>query len=1746
MNSSSPTTRNLTLVLSTIAAIAIAFVGYYYFYVQNQGKALDKRNQRVLTQIRNNVIRKNTTYIENAINNSPTDIGQLKQRVRELVNEDIRKHNESIKERFPDIFPQAGQRSKQSIFPRIASLRTLDQPEDEEIRKKEEERQQKAEEIKRMLLVPFGNSSTITVSASNKEFVVKELQGETMRQATLSFEQWEERSNRLNQLKYLLTPDSFQEAPVIAMEPILDTMAAYPPWRVNYSVWVKDEEAGDEDSGFKITMSIGLRQFLAPLERNDIFDGMLLIRDKELEEEAVRDLIYSSLDEPRIVNYLVSESDRLKRFSAEDTAGLGPLNDLPYRIYSSEIVFQGNELMLIGLVAQDRFDRERLGISTVAIITMSVLAILILLAFPLMKLVLMGNYERLSLNDLLLAVISAILGTFILTQLVIDGYGFNGPDRKRRSQQLVEFSGQVENNLNSELRTIIDQLESIDTIVSQSPNLRDKANVWRDTSYSPYLWKYPYFQSIYWVDSDYHLVNEWTCKSELAPKITLSDREYLTGLDNGDAWTLPGEEDKPEFRLESLVAKTTGEQLAVVSIQSIRPMTEQSQSTASVFLTTQLRSLHNPVVPPGFGFAMIDETGSVWFHSDSRRNLQENFLEETDEPSLVAALQNRAPLLISGSYLGKDHEFFLTPLAGMPLYLITFRETNVYRSTHAQLLSMTFFLIVAAFLVGLTFILIQILVNPRSPLLKNDQFTFDWLRPDRRKKKSYRQLILINLLNLIMGMILSPWFSHGLPVLFMIGIFYTYTFILAFLKLNRNAHQEFLWEEHRRIVFTTGALLLVSNLVFARLIGSSQYLILLGFQVLPFMFLVREIGSILLPNMKTLKGFYRGYTPKAENISNWRQIFYWAIGVLDKPINRLGKWIESLLHKVLPKDLYHFFHAQMSYRLFLVSWLIILSVFPVIRFYELSYNQENKRLIKFGQIQLLDQYNKHTADDFEWWQKYPKTAVKGPGSSTFPERPMAGFGVYSEPFFNSRFVSEANDSSFVYFSDLSKSRKQPEKYHSIARTEASYQPAYEVFDSVLSFVRPYYTPQARLTHRLPSNRANRDEIAWHEYDIFPEGDSGGISGTRNLAKRALLMEQDENGLIYSDLPYYKIPLFQLSKSASRALFWVGFLAFILIIYYLVKFVVRKFFAKDFVEQVDPDPLAMTEAISTLNRHLFLTIPPRSMVRDYIGLLENRIDLQRFIAKHPKNKYVFDIRQEQDWAMLQKMVQDASQLKAEGQRATVATTSPVLILDHLEYKATSDADCNLLLGLVAKLLELGPTIILVCTHTPVMLQEKMTQVMLKAKKEKKEEEENQQQRNQIEAACSKVLGEFTRIDYPIPSWTYLSYDGLQPVEGSIESMFPKKKALLKGSIAKARFIFLSPSVLKYESKSLIEQTIRGNHSTAQQPSLFGELGFECHEKASHEYVLDWKSEAGDSFLLDDQTTAKHVRTIIDKIEAKQPVKDDDSATAPINIFSTLAPQELVQLLIRDNKIHDEYIQKWDRLIHRFELIEFVRDFKHIDSDERVAEIIREECMHDPFLQGLQSYLRKHLIWLENRLASRLDRGQKAGDRRLREAVIIEIEQQAHLYYQALWNHCSEEEQYLIYDLAQDGLINTHNRSGINNLVRMGIIHRGSDNLELMNHSFRNFVLTAVNEQEALMMELKIKREGTWNRIRVPITMILLAFGIFIFYFQADWFDQSLGLLTALAAIIPAFNAVFERLSALKIPGFDIFARLFKKK
>ncbi|MEO0471715.1 MAG: hypothetical protein AAF206_18960, partial [Bacteroidota bacterium] len=85
--------RNLILTLSTLAVALLASLAYFYLHIGEKEDYLHDRHFRVLQQIGQNIQSVNSTYVENARNYATEDINKLKDRVREFVNDDIRKVN---------------------------------------------------------------------------------------------------------------------------------------------------------------------------------------------------------------------------------------------------------------------------------------------------------------------------------------------------------------------------------------------------------------------------------------------------------------------------------------------------------------------------------------------------------------------------------------------------------------------------------------------------------------------------------------------------------------------------------------------------------------------------------------------------------------------------------------------------------------------------------------------------------------------------------------------------------------------------------------------------------------------------------------------------------------------------------------------------------------------------------------------------------------------------------------------------------------------------------------------------------------------------------------------------------------------------------------------------------------------------------------------------------------------------------------------------------------------------------------------------------------------------------------------------------------------------------------------------------------------------------------------------------------------------------------------------------------------
>ena len=165
---------------------------------------------------------------------------------------------------------------------------------------------------------------------------------------------------------------------------------------------------------------------------------------------------------------------------------------------------------------------------------------------------------------------------------------------------------------------------------------------------------------------------------------------------------------------------------------------------------------------------------------------------------------------------------------------------------------------------------------------------------------------------------------------------------------------------------------------------------------------------------------------------------------------------------------------------------------------------------------------------------------------------------------------------------------------------------------------------------------------------------------------------------------------------------------------------------------------------------------------------------------------------------------------------------------------------------------------------------------------------------------------------------------------------------------------------------------------------------------------------------------------------------------------------------DSKKLDEDIFRWRALLAQFTNLNISIDensdiieqqFQNITT---LNDLIEFECRRINFLQKLKQAIKNTIheskeISSDNPLAFKDD-------------IIIKIQNLAHQYYQSLWNSLTMQEKLIVLDLAEDNLINSNNYYYLKSLREKGVIHYNDGQLKLFNYSFRNFILSQINDQE----------------------------------------------------------------------------------
>ncbi|WP_147275785.1 hypothetical protein [Adhaeribacter pallidiroseus] len=226
------------------------------------------------------------------------------------------------------------------------------------------------------------------------------------------------------------------------------------------------------------------------------------------------------------------------------------------------------------------------------------------------------------------------------------------------------------------------------------------------------------------------------------------------------------------------------------------------------------------------------------------------------------------------------------------------------------------------------------------------------------------------------------------------------------------------------------------------------------------------------------------------------------------------------------------------------------------------------------------------------------------------------------------------------------------------------------------------------------------------------------------------------------------------------------------------------------------------------------------------------------------------------------------------------------------------------------------------------------------------------------------------------------------------------------------------------------------------------------------------------------------------------------------------QQFLDNLILYNKIFEP--------LQGFKEISFFNDRYVADNKEYLIRVIEEECNAVNHLKQFKEPMKNYVI--SHCQSKNINR----------EDIILRLKSLAQLYYRGIWSACTEEEHYFLYDMAQDGLVNTKNLSVLSSLLGKGLLlAEDTVKLKIMNDSFRSFVLTEVNPEEALRYERKNSRGSKWELYRTPLILILLGVASFIFFTQKESWANIITIITAVSTIL----TILPRLGFL-VPAFLI--------
>jgi hypothetical protein len=243
-----------------------------------------------------------------------------------------------------------------------------------------------------------------------------------------------------------------------------------------------------------------------------------------------------------------------------------------------------------------------------------------------------------------------------------------------------------------------------------------------------------------------------------------------------------------------------------------------------------------------------------------------------------------------------------------------------------------------------------------------------------------------------------------------------------------------------------------------------------------------------------------------------------------------------------------------------------------------------------------------------------------------------------------------------------------------------------------------------------------------------------------------------------------------------------------------------------------------------------------------------------------------------------------------------------------------------------------------------------------------------------------------------------------------------------------------------------------------------------------------------------------------------------------IISTMHPLTFLDSFSQQqqNPIPESELGRWHALLGNFRVVIDPLISSYIPEGVQMPDkAIMEETRYSRFLHRMQKI---SLKFLDKGAGSILPEEETKG--KVTDSMIFKLQLTSQYFYTDIWQSLTREEKFILYDLAEDGLVNSHDNFNISMLMCKGLIIKHDGVLMLFNKSFRNFILTAIGESEIKRIKEQVKDNGKWGNLKGPMGLIILAILVFLFASQQEAYSRVITYITAFSAGIPAILKVFS--------------------